>query len=435
MLERHEPAKPPLPAPGKFTGSERCLIHRMAGPGTFVIVGANLAGGAAVSTLREDGFDGRIVLIGEEPDPPFERPPLSKDYLRGETAFDRTLLRPPAWYEEAGVDLRLGVRATSVDPSARSVELEGGERVTYDRLLVTTGGANRPLAVTGVGLDGILELRTRADADRIRAEARPGRTAVVVGAGFIGMEVAASLRQMGMAVEVVEILSVPLLRVLGPEVGAVFEAVHRDHGVRFHFRDDVRAFRGRDRVEEVVTVGGARIGCDFVVVGIGITPSTGVVAGSGIDVDDGIVVDEFCRTTVDGVYAAGDVANQRHPLFGRRIRVEHWDNALKQGAAAARNMMGREEPFDDTHWFWSDQYQDNLQYAGFASEWDRLVVRGRLEERSFLGFYLKDGLVDAVVGMNRGNEVRRSARLIRRRQPVDPAALRDEDVDLKKLSA
>jgi 3-phenylpropionate/trans-cinnamate dioxygenase ferredoxin reductase subunit len=407
----------------------------MEEPQTLVVVGANLAGGAAVSTLREEGFEGRVVLIGDEPDPPYERPPLSKEYLRGEKEFDAAFLRPPAWYAEADVDLRLGHRATRLDTSARMVELEDGDPVPYDGLLIATGGKNRRLSVPGHDLDGIFELRTRADADRIRAECQPGRKAVVVGAGFIGMEVAASLRQLGVEVEVVEIFSVPLLRVLGEEVGKAYEGIHRDHGVRFHLRDDIRRFHGRGRVEEVATVGGARIGCDFVVVGIGISPDTEIVAGTPISVENGILVDEWCRTNVEGVFAAGDVANHHHPLFGRRIRVEHWDNALKQGAAAARNMMGRPEVFDDPHWFWSDQYSFNLQYVGFASEWDELVIRGSLEERDFLGFYLRAGIVEAVVGVNRGKDVRRSASIIRDRRRVDPAVLRDEDVDVRKLSA
>ncbi len=403
-------------------------------PRTLVIVGANLTGGAAASTLREEGFDGRVVLIGDEPHVPYERPPLSKEYLRGEKEFEASLLRPPEWYADAGVELRLEQRASRVDPVGRVVQLEDGERVAYDRILVATGGTNRRLTVPGHDLEGIFDLRTRADADRIRAEASTGRKAVVIGAGFIGSEVAASLRLLGVEVEVVEIFDVPLFRVLGPEVGKVFEGIHRDHGVTFHLGDDAARFQGRGRVEEVVTRSGARLGCDFVVVGIGIAPSTEVVAGSPVLVENGIVVDKFCRTNVEGVYAAGDVANHDHPLFGR-IRVEHWDNALKQGASAARNMMGRREVFDDAHWFWSDQYEFNLQCVGFAPRWDEFVVRGSLEDRDFLGFYLTDGAVTQVVGLNRGKEVRRSAAMIRRGGRVDPVALRDEDVDVRKLSA
>lgn len=402
---------------------------------TFVIVGANLAGGAAVTTLRSEGFEGRIVLIGEEPHPPYERPPLSKEYLRGESAAEAALLHPPSWYEDSEVELHLGVRAETVRPGDRVVALEDGTEVPYHKLLIATGGRNRAPSVGGVHLDGIYGLRIIEDADRIRGEATPGRKAVVVGAGFIGCEVAASLRLLGIEVEVVEIFGTALQRALGPEVGTVFEGIHRDHGVAFHFAQVVERFEGTDRVEEVVTDQGRRIGCDFVVIGIGIEPNVEVVRGAGIEVENGILVDEHCRTNVEGVYAAGDVANHWHPLFGRHVRVEHWDNALKQGAAAARSMLGREESFDDPHWFWSDQYDQNLQSIGLVSEWDELVVRGSLEERDFLAFYLKSGSLMGAVGANRGRDVRRCGPLIRARAALDPVALKDEDVDLKKLAA
>jgi 3-phenylpropionate/trans-cinnamate dioxygenase ferredoxin reductase component len=403
---------------------------------SFVIVGGNLTGGAAATTLRGEGFDGRIVLIGLEPDPPYERPPLSKGYLRGEETAQTALLHPEAWYAENDVELRLSTRAVRVDPADRNVHLEGSERVPFDAVLVATGGTNRHLAVPGRDLEGIHELRTFADADAIRAEARPGRKAVLVGAGFIGCEVAASLRALGVEVEVVEIFETTLFRVLGAEVGRVFEAIHRDHGVRFHFQEVVDRFEGPGgRVGAVVTDRGTRIECDLVVVGVGIEPATGLVDESEVLVENGLVVDEFCRTNVPGVFAAGDVANHYHPVFGRRIRVEHWDNALKQGAAAARNMLSREVPFDDPHWFWSDQYEHNLQSMGFTTRWDDLVVRGSLESRNFVGFYMREGLVEAVVGLDRGKDVRRSAGLIKVRRPVDPSKLRDPDVDLRKLGA
>ena len=401
---------------------------------TFVIVGGNLTAGAAVSTLRDQGFDGGIVVVGEEPHPPYERPPMSKGYLRGEESLDDAYLRPPEWYAENDVDLELGVTATRVDPRDRVVELKDGRRVSYEKVLVATGGQNRRLPVPGGDLEGVLYLRTVEDSDAIKAEARPGRKAAVVGAGFIGCEVAASLRKLGVEVEVVEIFETPLVRVVGPEVGHVYESIHRDQGVRFHFGETVERFEGTHRVEEVVTAQGVRIPCDFAVVGVGIRPATDVVDGTDVVVENGIPVDRFCATNVAGVYAAGDVANHDHPLFGRRLRVEHWDNALKQGAAAARNMMGNETVFDDPHWFWSDQYEYNLQYMGFAAEWDEFIVRGSLEERDFLGFYVKDGVVDAVVGVNRGRDVRRSAGLVRSRQRMDPAILRDEGVDLKQLA-
>lgn len=400
----------------------------------FVIVGANLAGGAAASTLRAEGFDGPLVLVGAETLPPYERPPLSKDYLRGDASVEDTLLRPESWYRESDVELVLGVRALAIDPAEGKVRLEGGGVIPYDKALLATGGENRLLDVPGRDLDGVLSLRTVEDADRIRERALPGTRAVVVGAGFIGCEVTATLREMGVEVEVIEIFDVPLERALGREVGAVVEGIHRDHGARFHFGGSVQRIVGDGRVEAVVTDGGERIDCDFVVVGIGIRPATDLVAATRVEIQNGIVVDEFCQTSVPGVFAAGDVANHFHPLFRSRVRVEHWDNAIKQGAAAAHSMLGRRVPFDDLHWFWSDQYGHNLQFIGFAPQWDELVVRGRLDDRRFVAFYLLEGTVRAAVSIDRGKELRRAAGLIQSSRPVDRDLLRDEDVDLRKLA-
>jgi 3-phenylpropionate/trans-cinnamate dioxygenase ferredoxin reductase component len=402
--------------------------------GPLVVVGANLTAGAAATTWREEGYDGPIVLIGEEPHPPYERPPLSKEYLRGEVSAESTLLRPREWYEQADIELRLGVRATAIDASARIVRTSDGDDVAYDRLLVATGGRVRTVAVPGADLEGVLSLRTIEQADRIKNRAASSTGVVIVGAGFIGCEVAASLRTMGLEVDVVEMLPAPLSTVLGTEVASVIEAIHRDHGVRFHLGRSISEYGGVDRVEAVVTDRGERIPGDFVVVGVGIEPNVEVVAGTGVALDDGIVVDQRCRTNVDGIFAAGDVANHWHPLFERRLRVEHYDNALKQGAAAARSMLGQDPVFDDPHWFWSDQFGHNLQYIGFAPEWDDLVVRGSLEERSFVAFYLEGGVVRAAAGLDRGRDVRRTGRLIRSRASVDPSKLRDEDVDLRMIA-
>jgi 3-phenylpropionate/trans-cinnamate dioxygenase ferredoxin reductase component len=402
-------------------------------PETFVIVGASLAGGGAAATLRQEGFDGRVILIGAEPQPPYERPPLSKDYLRVESLFEQALVHPPDFYGENGIETRFGVRATRVDAAEKVVELDDGERLAYDELLIATGGRNRRFPVPGLDLEGVHNLRTVADCDRIRHEVAPGRKAVVVGMGFIGSEVAASLRQSGVEVVVVDRNKVPLRRVLGEEVGRVIEGIHRDHGATLIFEDTVAAFEGADRVERVVTQGGRRIECDFVVVGLGVEPVTELLADTGAEIDNGIAVDEFCRTGVEGIYAAGDVANHYHPVFERRIRVEHWQNALNQGPAAARNMLGKDEPYDDIPWFWSDQYDFNLQYTGFHTEWDELIVRGSMEERNFVAFYRKDERVLAAVAVNRGKDLRRSMRLIKAQRPVDATKLQDPDVDLRAL--
>ena len=404
-------------------------------PNAYVIVGASLAGATAAVTLRQEGADGTITLIGAEKNPPYERPPLSKAYLRGETPFENALVRPPAFYAEEGIETIFGCRAVRIDASGRVVELDDGRRVPFDRLLIATGGRNRRFSVAGADLDGIYSLRTVQDADRIRMETTAGRRVVVVGMGFIGSEVTASLRQKDLDVVAIEPSKTPLARVLGEDVGQCLADLHRAHGVRTVFEDTVVAFEGTSRVERVLTKGGRRLECDFVVVGIGIDPVVDVLDGSGIHVDNGVLVDEYCQTNVSGIYAAGDVANHYHPLFKRRIRVEHWQNAIKQGTAAARNMLGRHVAYDEVHWFWSDQYDANLQYAGFHSAWEQLVVRGRLGSDGFLACYVNEGRIDAAVALNRAKDLRRVMPLIKARRPVDLDQLRDESVDLRSLLA
>jgi 3-phenylpropionate/trans-cinnamate dioxygenase ferredoxin reductase subunit len=252
--------------------------------------------------------------------------------------------------------------------------------------------------------------------------------------GFIGSEVAASLRQLGVEVAVVAPGSAPLARVLGQDVGGVLAEIHREKGVELLFGDSVDAFEGSGHVERIVTRAGRTIECDFAVVGVGVEPAAELATGTGIELDNGIVVDEYCRTRAEGILAAGDVATHYHPVFERRIRVEHWDNALKHGPAAARNMLGREEPYQEIPWFWSDQYDMNLQYAGFHTSWDELVVRGSLEERDFVAFYCAERRVQAAVAVNRGKDLRRTIPLIETRRPVDPAELRNPDIDLRTLA-
>jgi 3-phenylpropionate/trans-cinnamate dioxygenase ferredoxin reductase subunit len=402
-------------------------------PRRVVIVGANLTGGTAAAALREEGFDGEVILIGEELHPPYERPPLSKEYLRGEQPFEKGLLRPDGWFQDESIETRFGVRAEQVDPQQRVIILEGGDQVPYDALLLATGG--RPRTLPGPPRDRILYLRTIEDAQRIRSHLKTGSRLVIVGAGFIGAEVAASARMLGLEVTVLERHEAPLVRAIGPDIGRIYAEIHCEHGV------DLRTGEGVERVEEtadgvvVRTTSGAVIEGDVVVVGVGIEPNVELAQAASLEVDNGIVVDEYCRTSVGGIFAAGDVANHFHPVFGRRIRVEHYDNALKQGAAAVRNMLGREEVFDDPHWFWSDQYEHNLQYGGFAHEWDEIVVRGSLEDRDFVAFYLKEGVILAALGLNRGGDVRRAMKLIHTKASPDPMLLRDEGLDLRTLAS
>jgi 3-phenylpropionate/trans-cinnamate dioxygenase ferredoxin reductase component len=400
-----------------------------------VIVGASLAGATAAVTLREEDAEASVTLIGAEREPPYERPPLSKAYLRGEVPFDKALVRPAAFYAEHRIETMFGTRATRIDPSARFVELEDRRRVPFDVLLIATGGRNRRISIPGSELEGIYGLRSVEDADRIKAEMIPGRRVIVVGMGFIGSEVAASLRQKDLNVVTIEPAKTPLFRVLGETVGQSIADLHRAHGVRTIFEDTVAGFEGTQRVARVITKGGLRLECDFVVAGIGIEPVVDILDGTGVHVDNGVVVDQYCQTNVPGIYAAGDVANHYHPVFERQIRVEHWHNAIKQGAAAARNMLGRAVPYDEIHWFWSDQYDANLQYAGFHTKWEQLVVRGRLESGNFLAFYVNDGRIDAVVGLNRAQDVRRAIPLIKARRMVNLGQLQDESVDLRSLNA
>lgn len=404
----------------------------MSGP--IVIVGASLTGGTAAATLRSEGFDGPVTLIGAEDRPPYERPPFSKEYLRGEKPFEKALVKPADFWEANGVETRFGTLVEHVDTADRAVALAGGERVGYDKLLIATGVRNRRLNAPGADLPGVHSLRTVEDSDAIRADAAKAGRAVVVGMGFIGAEVAASLRTLGLEVTAVEPTPTPLHRVLGPDVGGAIGALHADQGVTMRFDDVVESFEGSSRVEVAVTRSGRRIPCDLAVVGVGVEPVVDPVAGTDIAVDNGILVDERCRTNVDGVYAAGDIANHFHPTFGRRMRVEHWQNAMRQGAHAAKSMLGSEEPYADLHWFWSDQYDANIQYAGHHREWDSLVIRGSIPDRSFLAFYMKDGLVEAIAALNRGKELRRGMGIVKARKPVDETTLADEAVDLKTLS-
>lgn len=397
----------------------------------LVIVGGGLAGATAAGTLRDQGFDGRIVLIGAEPMAPYERPPLSKEYLRGES--DHHFVRPDGWYEENEIDARFGVRAERLKVADRVVELEGGERVPFDRALIATGSRNRRFPWPGLDLPAVFDLRFAPDADAIREAARGATKAVLVGMGFIGAEVAASLRTLGLEVTVVEFTATPLERVLGPELGRSIEALHRDHGVEMIFGDAAERFEGAGRFEALVTREGRRIEGDFAVVGVGVEPAT-EVAGEDVPVDDGIPVDAKLRTAVDGVFAAGDVARHDHPVFGP-IRVEHFDNALKMGEAAARNMLGAEEVFDDPHWFWSDQYDAQIQMSGFTTVWDETVIRGSIEDRSFAAFLLKDGRLVSAFGMNWKFDVRRSMPLIAAGAHPDRERLADPGFDLRQLHA
>jgi len=408
---------------------------------TAVIVGTGLAGGNAAVTLREEGWLGRIVMLGEEPGIPFGRPPLSKTYLRGEEGLGGWLVKPAEWYGDHRVELRSGVTIQGVDTRLRMVTLQGGGSVDYDKLLLCTGGRNRRFQVPGAETPGVYQLRTVAECDAIGRAAHPGARALIVGMGFIGSEVAASLRQLGLEVTAVLSGTAPLTAVLGSEVAEVMARIHRNHGVQLVTQDQVVGFEGSKHVARAITAKGAQIDCDLAVVAIGIEPAIDAFTGSEIALDNGILVDETCRTSAPDVYAAGDVANHLHPVFGR-LRVEHYNNAEKQGRAAARAMLGDTRPYDDIHSFWSDQYEDKLEYVGHARTWDQIVIRGSLAKSQFLAFYLSKGIMKAACGLNRGGdpeldadgELRACQGLIRAQVAVSEATLADDQVDLRSLT-
>jgi 3-phenylpropionate/trans-cinnamate dioxygenase ferredoxin reductase component len=400
---------------------------------TFVIAGASLAGAKAAETLRSEGFDGRVVLIGTELERPYERPPLSKDYLRGESGREQVYVHEEGFYAEHEIELRLGVTVTHLDPSSRLLGLDDGDPLRYDRLLLTTGSEPRRLSIPGAELDGVHYLRSVGDSDALRERLDRGGSVVVVGAGWIGAEVAASARQRGLDVTIVEPQSVPLERALGAELGAVYRDIHADHGVRLLLETGVEAFEGGAAVERVRTSDGQELACDFVVVGVGIEPRTQLASAAGLAVDDGVLVDEHLQSIVPGVFAAGDVANAWHPFYRERIRVEHWANALNQGPAAARNMLDRREPYDTIPYFYSDQYDVGMEYAGHASTSDRIVFRGDPASREFIAFWLVADRVVAGMNVNVWDVTDHIQRLIRERVSVDDRRLADTDVPLEAL--
>ncbi len=402
---------------------------------TFVMVGAGLAGAQAAETLREEGFDGKLVLIGAEPERPYERPPLTKDYLRSESPREKAYVHPEAFYGEQDIELITDTAVTALDPGRSRVTLDDGRELGYERLLLTTGAEPRRLPIPGAELDGIHYLRTLADCDAVRERLDAKGKVAVIGAGWIGAEFAASARQLGAGVTVIEPASVPLERVLGPEVGAVYRDVHRDHGVELLLGTGVEAFEGDGSVRRVRTGDGRAIDCDFAVVGIGVVPRVELAEAAGLETDNGILVDQRLATSAPHVFAAGDVANAWHPFYDRHVRVEHWANALNQGPAAGRAMLGLDVVYDRTPYFFSDQYDVGMEYSGFATEWDEVVFRGDPADREFIAFWLREQRVIAGMNVNVWDVNEHLQALIRSRRAVDAATLTDPDSPLESLVA
>jgi 3-phenylpropionate/trans-cinnamate dioxygenase ferredoxin reductase subunit len=408
----------------------------MSSSPTFVMVGAGLAAAKAAETLRAEGFGGRLLLFGEEAERPYDRPPLSKGYLRGETDRDSLYLHQEGFYAAHDIELHTSTPVRSIDPAHRHVELASGERIGYDRLLLATGATPRRLPLPGVELDGVHYLRSRRDAANLGAAAARAEHVVVVGTGWIGSEAAASLRQLGREVTLLGPDTAPLARVLGPQVGRVYRDLHADHGVQLILGTRVAGFRGRGRVEAIVTDTGRTIECDLVLLGAGAIPRTELAVAAGLPVRNGVLADERLQVVgAAGLFAAGDVAAAWHPRYQTYLRVEHWANALNQGPAAARNMLGIASAYERLPYFYSDQYDLGMEYSGLAPTWDEVVLRGDPATYEFIAFWLKDQRV--VAGMNAGvwDVIQPIQTLIRDGRPVDPHRLADTDVPLDHVAS
>jgi 3-phenylpropionate/trans-cinnamate dioxygenase ferredoxin reductase subunit len=400
---------------------------------TFIIVGASLAGAKAAEELRTAGFDGRVLLIGAEQERPYERPPLTKDYLREQSPREKVYVHEPGFYEQHQIELETDTTVTELDSAQSRIKLADGRWVEYHRLLLATGAEPRRIAIAGAELDGVHYLRTLADCDALRERLQAGGRVVVVGGGWIGSEFAASARQRGLEVTVIDPSPLPLERIFGAEIGAFYRDVHRDHGVELLLGEGVEALEGEHAVTRVRTTSGRAIECDFVLVGIGVTPRVELASGAGLEVDNGILVDEKLATSVPGVFAAGDVARAFHPFYGERIRVEHWANALNQGPAAAHAMLGEPVSYDRIPYFFSDQYDVGMEYSGYAPKWDEVVFRGDPVDGEFIAFWLRKERVLAGMNVNVWDVNEHVQALIRSPQPIDLAALGDRDTPLDSL--
>lgn len=407
----------------------------MTGKSTFVIVGAGLAGHSAAMTLRLTGYDGRLIMIGDEPARPYERPPLSKAFLQGKKPKAELFFQSEEGYAEREIELRLDQRVTDLDAGSRRLSFDDGSSLAFDRLLLATGSSPIRLRQPGFDLPGVHYLRTIHDSHQLGDELRDGgRRVLVVGAGFIGSEVAASARMLGNDVTLIDLLPSPMAGALGETIGNLFARIHADHGVTMRMGERVEELRGGDRVEEAALASGERIPCDVVVVGVGVRPNDALARVAGLTVENGIQVDGRCETSAPGIFAAGDVANWLHPDIGERLRVEHYDNAAMQGAAAARSMLGESDVYAPLPYVWSDQYDVNLQYVGFPTEWHEIVVRGDLDAAEATIFFMRDERVHAAATINRPRDLRSARRLCEARAVVDPATLADADTDLRALS-
>jgi 3-phenylpropionate/trans-cinnamate dioxygenase ferredoxin reductase component len=402
----------------------------------FIIVGGGLAGAIAAGTLREERFDGTITLLGEEPHRPYERPPLSKDYLQGKVDRDSIFAHPEPWYADHTVELRLGTPMTSLDPAARTITTASGAQLGYDKLLLTTGSTPRRLSVPGADLDGVQYLRSVDDSERIKAGFAQAHRVAIIGAGWIGLETAAAARNAGLDVTLLERSELPLLHVLGPETAPIFADLHRDHGVDLRTQVAVAELTGRNgAVTGVILSDGSRIDADMVLVGVGITPNTQLAAEAGLDVDNGILVDEHLRTSDPNIFAAGDVANAYNPRLGRHIRVEHWANARRQGATAGKAMLGQAAVDARPSYFFTDQYDLSMEYTGDIgpSGYDQVIFRRHADPRQLIVFWLQKQRVQAGMNINIWDVADDIERLVQSPHPAITDDLADPGIPLDSV--
>ena len=403
---------------------------------TFAIAGGGLAGATAAEALRAEGFDGRVILIGDETERPYNRPPLSKEYLQGKSEKEKIYVHPERWYDDNGVELRLNCAATLIDVTGHQLTVQSGEQFEYDKLLLTTGSSPRHLQVTGGDLDGVLYLRRVADCEAIKAAFVTAKRVAIIGAGWIGLETAAAARAAGVEVTVLETAELPLVRVLGHEVAEIFLDLHTRHGVTMEMSVEVSEITGVEHRATGVRLGdGRQIDADVVVVGVGIAPNTELAEAAGLTVDSGIVVDENLKSSDPDVFAAGDVANAWYPSLGRHLRLEHWSAALNQGPVAAANMMGRAVAYDRVPYFYSDQYDLGMEYSGYveSGHYDQIIFRGEVSEGKYIAFWLDQGRVLAGMNVNVWDVSDTIAELVRFGTPIDVTRLQDPKVPLDDL--
>jgi 3-phenylpropionate/trans-cinnamate dioxygenase ferredoxin reductase subunit len=415
----------------QFRNAVAASLTDVSSSETICIVGTGLAGGSAAPALREAGFSGRVILVGAEGELPYDRPPLSKAYLTGKMPLEKLWLRPSAYYAEHGIELRTGV-ALALDPNGRRLEISDGGSISYERLLIATGSAARELAVPGARLDGVLTVRSLQDADRLRARLESRPRVLVVGAGFLGCELAAAARSLGCEVKIVEVGSAPMAA-MGGQVSHFVAELHLSHGVPIECTASVVELRGQAKLEEVVLGDGRLVPCDVALVCVGAGPRLALTTGTGLVADGAIPVDTSCRSSDPNIFAAGDVAAMWHPKLGRRVRLEHWDNAVRQGRHAARAMMGDRSPYEAIPYFWSEQYDAMLQQVGLPETASELVLRGQPGEPRFSVFGLNGGLVVSCVAINQFRDLSAARRMIGSGQRVAASSLADPGVDLRSL--